>query len=324
MRKPILEKEIKSPLKVGGGVDIVDEEILDEIVIGEAREETQVEINPERKLKVVPPSKEAPGKILQGKARGRVMRKPQYPGRIATEILEEFALRTAHNTTFQVTMAEAFGCGMMSLIEAKYRESLEEQARRPREVAHAVYNVTARRARQQEASASRLKELFGTRTADVMYSAACPEAVVHVEDYRIRALLDGGSEVNVMDKAVAESLGLAVSPCREISLIDANTGEVSIEGIIENVPISIGAVTVVQAFLVMGRTSKPLILGTPFMAATRFQAEHSAEGAIEVTLTDPRNGRQVVFAGASHSSRRNKKLSNIPNNKWTLAAGNDC
>ena len=125
---------------------------------------------------------------------------------------------------------------------------------------------------------------------DVMYLAVCPEAVVHVEDYRIRALLDGGSEVNVIDKVIAESLGLAISPCREISLIDANTGEVLIKGIIENVPISIGAVTVVQVFLVMGRMSKPLILNTPFMAATRFQAEHSVEGAIEVTFIDPRNG----------------------------------
>ena len=88
--------------------------------MGEAREETQIEISLEKKLKVVPPSKEAPGKILQRKARGRIMRKPQYPNRVATEILKEFALKTAHNITFQVIMAEAFGCGMMSLIEAKY------------------------------------------------------------------------------------------------------------------------------------------------------------------------------------------------------------
>ena len=45
-------------------------------------------------------------------------------------------------------MAEAFGCGMMSLIETKYQESLEEQARRLKEITHAVYNVTARQTRQ--------------------------------------------------------------------------------------------------------------------------------------------------------------------------------
>ena len=100
MRKFVPEEEIKSPPKVERGVGIVDEEMLDKIMMGEAREKTQVEIGPERELKVVPPSKEAPGKILQGKARGRVMRKPRYPDRIATEILEEFALRTAHNIIF--------------------------------------------------------------------------------------------------------------------------------------------------------------------------------------------------------------------------------
>ena len=40
MRKFILKKEIRSPPKIRGGVDIINEEILDEIIIGEAREKT--------------------------------------------------------------------------------------------------------------------------------------------------------------------------------------------------------------------------------------------------------------------------------------------
>ena len=148
-----------------------------------------------------------------------------------------------------------------------------------------------------------------------MYLVACPKAVVHIENYKIRALLDGGSEVNVINKVVADNLGLAVSPYREISLIDTNKGEVTIEGIIENVPILIGAVTVVQAFLVMGRTNKPLILGTPFMAATRFQADYSKYRTIKITLIDPWNGQQIIFNKINKINRRNKKLSNITNNK---------
>ena len=100
MRKPILKKKIRSPLKVKGGVGIIDEKILNEIIIKEAREETQIEINPEKKLKVVPPSKKAPGKILQRKARGRVIKKPQYLNRVATEILKKFALKIIYNIIF--------------------------------------------------------------------------------------------------------------------------------------------------------------------------------------------------------------------------------
>ena len=118
-----------------------------------------------------------------------------------------------------------------------------------------------------------------------------------------------------MDKTVADNLGLMVSPCREISLIDANKGEVTIEGIIENVSISIKMIIIIQVFLVMGRTSKPLILGTPFMAATRFQADHSEYRAIEITFIDPRNGRQIIFNKANKTNKKNKKLSNIINNK---------
>ena len=120
MRKPILKKEIGSPLKIKGGIDIINKKILNKIIIGEARGETQIKINLEKKLKVVPPNKEAPGKILQGKARGRVMRKPQYLNKITIKILKKFALRIIHNIIFQVMMAEVFECGIMNLIKAKY------------------------------------------------------------------------------------------------------------------------------------------------------------------------------------------------------------
>ena len=64
MRKPIPKEEIKSPPKVERGVGIIDEEMLNEIMMGEARKETQIEVDLEKKLKMVPPNKEAPGKIL--------------------------------------------------------------------------------------------------------------------------------------------------------------------------------------------------------------------------------------------------------------------
>ena len=71
-----MEKKIGSPPKVKKKVNIVDEKILDEIIMGEAREKTQIEVGLEKELKMVPPNKEAPRKILQGKARGRVIKKP--------------------------------------------------------------------------------------------------------------------------------------------------------------------------------------------------------------------------------------------------------
>ena len=157
----------------------------------------------------------------------------------------------------------------------------------------------------------------------MIYLIVCSEAVVHIENYRIHMLLDGGSKVNVIDKTVADNLGLIISPCKEISLIDANKGEVTIEGIIENISVSIGVVTVVQVFLIMGRTNKPLILDTPFMAVTRFQADHSKYKTIEITFINLWNGWQVVFNEANEISRRNKKLSNITNSKWLYMAGNE-
>ena len=114
---------------------------------------------------------------------------------------------------------------------------------------------------------------------------------------------------------MADNLGLAVSPYREILLINTNKGEVTIKDIIENVPISIGAITMVQAFLVIGRTNKLLILGTLFMAVTRFQVNHSEYRIIKIIFINLWNNRQVVFNKINKINRRNKKLSNITNNK---------
>ena len=47
---------------------------------------------------------------------------------------------------------------------------------------------------------------------NVIYLAACLEAMIYIENYRIRALLDRGSEINIINKIIAKSLGLAVSP----------------------------------------------------------------------------------------------------------------
>ena len=58
MQQPEIEEVIKVTPMVGKGV--ADEEI---------REDPQEEIGQERELKVIPPSQEAPGKILQGMPR---------------------------------------------------------------------------------------------------------------------------------------------------------------------------------------------------------------------------------------------------------------
>ena len=105
MQQPEIEKVIKITPMVKEGV--ADEEI---------REDPQEEIGQERELKVIPPSREAPGKILQGKPRGPVTRKPRYPGRVAMEILKDFALKTANDTIIQLTLGEAnWGWGRIQL-----------------------------------------------------------------------------------------------------------------------------------------------------------------------------------------------------------------
>ena len=72
-----------------------------------------------------------------------------------------------------------------------------------------------------------------------------PKGGGFIENYKIRALLDSGNKINIINKIMADNLGLAISPYKKISLINTNKGEVTIEGIIKNVPISIRVVTMV-------------------------------------------------------------------------------
>ena len=46
---------------------------------------------------------------------------------------------------------------------------------------------------------------------DVIYLTACLKIIIYIENYRIRALLDGGSEINIINKIIVKSLGLAMS-----------------------------------------------------------------------------------------------------------------
>ena len=71
-------------------------------------------------MKVIPPSQKVPRKILQGKPRGPIIRKPCYPGKMAMEILKDFALKTTNNTIIQLTLSEAFGCGLIKVVEMEY------------------------------------------------------------------------------------------------------------------------------------------------------------------------------------------------------------
>lgn len=53
------------------------------------------------------------------------------------------------------------------------------------------------------------------------------------------------------------------------------------------------------------------------MSAVSMHVSYNEDGSVEITVIDPGSGRQAVFLGAHGSSKRIKRLSDIPNSKWS-------
>ena len=102
------------------------------------------------------------------------------------------------------------------------------------------------------------------RNSNMLCCAASPKAVIKLADENIIALIDTGSETNIIDEREADSRGLITTRGFRIRVTDINTGSTIIVGIVENTIINAGGVGVLESLIVVKNLSCPLILGMPF------------------------------------------------------------
>jgi gag-polyprotein putative aspartyl protease len=110
----------------------------------------------------------------------------------------------------------------------------------------------------------------------------------------VEALLDGGSQIVSMSKAVAEELEIQWNPGITVQMQSANRSLEQTLGLAKNVPFRFGHITVYLQVHVIGKPAYKVLLGRPFDTVTESVVRNDREGGQSITLTDPNTGAKCV------------------------------
>ena len=118
----------------------------------------------------------------------------------------------------------------------------------------------------------------------------------------VEALLDGGSQIVSMSKAVAVELEIPWDPDITVQMQSANRALEQTLGLAKNVPFLFGHITVYLQVHVIGKPAYKVLLGRPFDTITESVVKNDRDGGQSLTLTDPNSGERCVM----HTHERGK------------------
>ena len=146
-----------------------------------------------------------------------------------------------------------------------------------------------------------LDSLAGTdEKVDIRYVASDARTVKVVypivnELDREEALLDGGSEICSMAKSIAMTLGINWRPDITINMEDAHGHVERTLGLARNVTFDFGGLKFLLQLHIIEDPPYKILLGRPFEIVSASNIKNGTSGDQTITLTDPRNGNQLVL-----------------------------
>jgi hypothetical protein len=118
----------------------------------------------------------------------------------------------------------------------------------------------------------------------------------------VESLLDGGSQIVSMSRAVAVELEVTWDPDITVQMQSANRSLEETLGLAKNVPFLFGQITVYLQIHVMDKPAYKVLLGRPFDTITESIVKNERDGSQSLTLTDPNTGERCVM----HTHERGK------------------
>lgn len=110
----------------------------------------------------------------------------------------------------------------------------------------------------------------------------------------VESLLDSGSQIVSMAKAIAEALGIIWDPGITIEMESANRSIKRTLGLARNVPFVFGGITVYLQVHVMEDPAYKILLGRPFDTITESLIRNDKDGCLSLILTDPNTGKSCL------------------------------
>ena len=118
----------------------------------------------------------------------------------------------------------------------------------------------------------------------------------------VESLLDPGSQIVSMSKAVAVTLEVPWDPDITVQMQSANNTLEKTLGLAKNVPFLFGTITVYLQVHVVENAAYKVLLGRPFDIVTESIVKNAKDGSQSLTLTDPNTGVRCVM----HTHERGK------------------
>ena len=161
-----------------------------------------------------------------------------------------------------------------------------------------------------------------------LYACASPTVLGRLEGtYRIRMLIDSGSEMCVMSKTLWKRLEneLPIDRYAAWMIGSANATKDRVFGLCHSVSIDVGGVEVDVPVFVMEGAAQDMILGRTWERKTRAQYDNRADGSLHITISTPDDERMVTFCGVGKTDQRNRNrarlLQKVSTEKDTTAKG---
>lgn len=106
----------------------------------------------------------------------------------------------------------------------------------------------------------------------------------------IPAILDGGSQIVAVSKALSDHLGLVYDPRITLNMESANGDVEPSVGLVRNVPCTLGNITFYLQIHVIRNPAYDLLLGRPFEVLTKTVVQNFSNGDQVITIFDPNSG----------------------------------
>jgi hypothetical protein len=119
-------------------------------------------------------------------------------------------------------------------------------------------------------------------------------------------ILDGGAQVVVMRKDIWEKLGVPIASNRAMPMESANARTTMTLGLVENLPVQLGPITIYLQVQVVDEAPFEVLLGRPFFDVTSCSEISTSGGRHEIQVRDPKDGTPYVFATKPRFRRSQK------------------
>ena len=125
-------------------------------------------------------------------------------------------------------------------------------------------------------------------------------------DDRVLALVDHGSEINIMSRNVYEKGKWPIDTDHGWVMRAANSGRTRLHGACPAIPTRIGDVEVEQNFFVQNLSAYPIILGQPFITASRMETKVLDDGSHYARIRSVDGKKSVQFLTVKPDNERHR------------------